>query len=95
VKIWRKEVAGIFCNFWNVDRGIFGNILKTIGLLRIFVDYSLISQKGEGLTAKLVGIFQHGIFFQWEIQWTRSTIRGPWAVPVHGGSWIGPRWWLT
>jgi hypothetical protein len=29
----RKEVAGPFCNFWEVARGIFGNILKTKGLL--------------------------------------------------------------
>jgi hypothetical protein len=21
--------------------------------------------------------------------------RGPWAAPIHGGPWIGPRWWLT
>jgi hypothetical protein len=26
-KIWRKEVAGPFCNFWEVAKGIFGNFL--------------------------------------------------------------------
>jgi hypothetical protein len=46
-----------------VARGIFGNILKTRGLLRIFMDCGLISQKGEGLTTKSAGIFQRGIFF--------------------------------
>jgi hypothetical protein len=40
-----------------VARGIFGNISKTRGLLRIFVDHDLISQKGEELTAKSMGIF--------------------------------------
>jgi hypothetical protein len=59
------------------------------------VDYGLISQKGKGLTAKSVGIFQHGIFFNGKIRWTVSTIRGPWVAPVHGGPRMGPRWWLT
>jgi hypothetical protein len=44
-KIWRKEVVGPFCNFWEVARGIFGNILKTRGLHRIFVDYGFITKK--------------------------------------------------
>jgi hypothetical protein len=69
--------------------------LKTRGLLGICVDYGLISQKGKGLTAKSVRIFQRGIFFNGKIQWTRSTIRGPWASPVHGGPWTWPRRWLT
>jgi hypothetical protein len=78
-----------------VARGIFGNILKIGGLLRIFVDCGLISKKGDGLTTKSTGIFQRGFFFQWEIRWTQSTIRGPWAVPVHGGPRTGPRRWLA
>jgi hypothetical protein len=60
LRLWRygkKKLRGFFCNFWKVARGIFGNISKTRGLLRIFVDHDLISQKGEELTAKSVGIF--------------------------------------
>jgi hypothetical protein len=50
VKIWRKEVAGIFFV-------ISQSISKTRGLLGIFVDCGLISQKGEGPTTKSMGIF--------------------------------------
>jgi hypothetical protein len=60
VKIWRKEVAGIFCNFWKVARGIFGNTLKTRGLLRIFVDYGLTTKKPSGFIAKWRGFSSSG-----------------------------------
>jgi hypothetical protein len=39
-----------------VARGIFGNISKTKGLLRIFVNYWLILDKNRGLFAKWHGI---------------------------------------
>jgi hypothetical protein len=38
-----------------VARGIFGNISKTRGLLRIFVDYGLITKKLRGLFANFLG----------------------------------------
>jgi hypothetical protein len=40
-----------------VARGIFGNVSKTRGLLRIFVDCGLILDKNWGLFAKWHGIF--------------------------------------
>jgi hypothetical protein len=39
---------------------------KTRDLLRIFVDCSLITKKGKGLTAKSVGIFWFQIYFPME-----------------------------
>jgi hypothetical protein len=38
-----------------VARGIFGNILKTRGLLGIFVDCDLITEKTRGLFANFSG----------------------------------------
>jgi hypothetical protein len=58
---------------------------KTRGLLGIFVDCDLISQKGKGLTAKSVGIFQRRFFFQWENM--VNSVHHLWTV----GS-AGPRW---
>jgi hypothetical protein len=46
---------GPFCNFWEVARGILGNILKTRDILRIFMDYSLITKKLRGLFANFLG----------------------------------------
>jgi hypothetical protein len=43
-----------------VARGIFGNILKTRGLLRIFVDYRLITKKLRGFFAKWRGFSSLG-----------------------------------
>jgi hypothetical protein len=45
-----------------VARGIFGNISKTRGLLRIFVDYQLILDKNRGLFAKWHGIIGFELF---------------------------------
>jgi hypothetical protein len=50
-----KKLQGPFCNFWEVARGIFGNILKTRGLLRIFMDCGLIINKPRGLFANFLG----------------------------------------
>jgi hypothetical protein len=47
-----------------VARGIFGNITKTRGLLRIFVDYRLILDKNMGLFAKWHGIIDWGFIFE-------------------------------
>jgi hypothetical protein len=51
----KKKLQGPFCNFWEVARGIFGNILKTRGLLRIFMDCGLIINKPRGLFANFLG----------------------------------------
>jgi hypothetical protein len=45
-----------------VARGIFGNISKTRGLLRIFVDCGLILDKNRGLFAKWHGIIGFELF---------------------------------
>jgi hypothetical protein len=50
-----KKLRGPFCNFWEVARGIFGNILKIRGLLRIFMNYGLITKKPRGLFANFLG----------------------------------------
>jgi hypothetical protein len=60
---------------------------KTRGLLGIFMDYSLISQKGKGLTTKSARIFWRGFFFQWEN--TVDLVHHPWTMGI-----AGP-WWTT
>jgi hypothetical protein len=50
-----KKFWGFFCNFWKVARGIFGNISKTRGLLRIFVYCGLITKIPRGLFANFPG----------------------------------------
>jgi hypothetical protein len=45
-----------------VARGIFENVSKTRGLLRIFVNYGLILNKNRGLFAKWHGIFGFELF---------------------------------
>jgi hypothetical protein len=67
-----------------VARGIFGNVSKTRGLLRIFVDCRLKLDKNRGLFAKWHGIFGF-----------KSFSNGKGVDSVHG-SWttggVGPRW---
>jgi hypothetical protein len=41
-------------NLWKAARGIFGNILKTRGLLGNFEDYGLIIKNPRGLFAKFL-----------------------------------------
>jgi hypothetical protein len=48
----KRSCEDFFCNFWKVARGIFGNISKTRGLLRILVDCGLITKKSGGFFAK-------------------------------------------
>jgi hypothetical protein len=55
-----KKLRGFFCNFWKVARGIFGNISKTRGLLRIFVDYGLITKKPRWFFAMWRGFSSSG-----------------------------------
>jgi hypothetical protein len=51
----KRSCGDFFWNFWKVPRGIFGNILKTRGLLRIFVDCGLITKKSRGLFTNFSG----------------------------------------
>jgi hypothetical protein len=55
-----KRCCGDFLNFWKVPRGIFGNILKTRGLLRIFVDCGLTRKKPRGFIAQWWGFSRSG-----------------------------------
>jgi hypothetical protein len=43
--------------------------------------------EGQGLTAKLVGIFRRGIIFQWEN--TAHSIQHPWTAEGTGPQWTG------
>jgi hypothetical protein len=60
-----KKLWGPFCNFWEVARGIFGNILKTRVFLKICglqVDYN----ETEGPLHKFPEIIDFQIYFSIE-----------------------------
>jgi hypothetical protein len=61
-----------------VARGIFGNISKTRGLLRIFVDCGLILDKNRGLFAKWHEIIGWGFLFEWAGDGGSAAARGWW-----------------
>jgi hypothetical protein len=64
-----------------VARGIFGNVLKTKGLLGILVNYRLILDKNRGLFAKWHGIFGFDLFSN-----GKRRELGTWFVH-HGQCW--------
>jgi hypothetical protein len=64
-----------------VARGLFRNVSKTRGLLRIFVDCGLILDKIRGLFAKRHGIFGFELFSN-----GKRRGLGPWFMD-HGRRW--------
>jgi hypothetical protein len=65
-KIWRKEVIGTYLEFLEVARAISRFIFENQGVFLKIRGSRLHFTEGQGLIAKLVGIFRRGIIFQWE-----------------------------
>jgi hypothetical protein len=96
MKIWRKEVAGTFCNFCKVARAKLEFIFKNQESSWNFHGLRLDFTEGQGSNCKISGDFPvRNFIFNGKIRWTRSTIHGPWVSPVHDGPRIGPRRLLT
>jgi hypothetical protein len=96
-----RKLRGLFCNFCNVARAKLEFIFINQGSSWNFHGLRLDFTEGQGSNCKINEDFPARIFFSMgkygglgpRSAW--STIRGPWASPVHGGPQIGPRWWLT
>jgi hypothetical protein len=90
-----KKLSGPNCNFWKW-LGVYLKLFSKIrGSSWNFVDCGLILNTNRGLFAKWHGIIGFELFSKGKKAWTRSTARGPWAAPVHGGPRTGPWRWLA